>query len=299
MMLLCCAPMLRAQIDEPVDLGRGDAVERYLETLRLDRLLAVHLEQQVETLTGEARGLAATRLASLYGKLLESDKDPVLRRELEQRSRALLKLVPPDQVDDLRLTIVKARYFQAERESQASLLGATTPEEDQQLAREFLELLPDLRDIASGAQRDTRSLETRLRATNANIDEAAARDELEILRSRMSQARYYLGWAQVELARLTGQSRHAEQAMEDFGWLLGSGGDREPSVDAVAPGLLGYSHVARAALGCARAAALRGDDVNAKRWLDLVIDAGETLSEDVHSQLLAHQILVLSQAKRW
>jgi len=294
-----CASLAHAQIDTPSAAISEDSVEQYLETLGLDRLRAVHLEHRLQTLEGEARGLAATRLATLYGRLLELDKDPVFRRELERRSRQLLKLVPPDEVDDLRLTIVKARYFQAERESQASLLAATTPEEDQALAREFLAMLPDLRDIANKAQRDIRRLEGRLHARNSNIDEASARAELEAMRSRVSQSRYYLGWAQVELARLTGQSRHADRALEDFGWILGAGGDREPSVDAVAPGLLGYSHVARSALGCARAAALKGDDVNAVRWLDLVVESGETLSPEVYSQLLAHRIVVLSSAKRW
>ncbi len=299
MAIMLTAPMAQAQIDAPTVVASEDLVEQYLETLGLDRLRAVHLEQRLSALEGESRGLAATRLATLYGRLLESDKDPSFRRDIEHRSRALLKLVPPDDVDDLRLTIVKARYFQAERQSQASLLGATSPEEDQGLAREFLALLPDLRDIASDAQRAIRSLEGKLGSRRANVDEAAMRDELEMLRSRVSQAQYYLGWAQVELSRLTGQSRHADRAIEDFGWILGGGGDREPSVDAVAPGLLGYSHVARSALGCARAMALRGDDVNATRWLDLVIEAGDAVSADVRAQLLAHRIVVLSMAKRW
>lgn len=288
-----------AQIDAPTQTVSEDSVERYLDSLGLDRLRAVYLEQRLDTLEGEARGLAATRLATLYGRLLESDKDPVFRREIELRSRALLRIVPKEEVDDLRLTIVKARYFQAERESQASLLAETTPQEDQELSREFLSLLPDLLDIAKQAQRNIRKLEGRLGARHSDVDEAAIRAELDTLRSRVSQSRYYLGWSQVELARLTGQSRHADRALEDFGWILGSGGEGEPSVDAVAPGLLGYSHVARAALGCARASALKGDDVNAVRWLDLVVDSEETLSADVEAQLLAHRIVVLSMAKRW
>lgn len=294
-----CASIAHAQIDTPTEAVSEDSVERYLEALGLDRLRAVYLEQRLESLEGEARGLAATRLATLYGRLLERDKDPAFRRELERRSRQLLKLVPPEEVDDLRLTIVKARYFQAERQSQASLLAATTTEEDQALAREYLTMLPDLRDIANKAERDIRRLEGRLHARNSNIDEASAHAELEAMRSRVSQSRYYLGWAEVELARLTGQSRHADRALEDFGWILGAGGDREPSVDTVAPGLLGYSHVARSALGRARAAALKGDDVNAVRWLNLVVESGETLSPEVYSQLLAHRIVVLSSAKRW
>ncbi len=298
-LILVSASPAQAQIDAPTVVASEDSVEQYLETLGLDRLRAVHLEQRLSALEGESRALAATRLATLYGRLLESDKDPVFRREIEQRSRALLKLVPPDDVDDLRLTIVKARYFQAERQSQASLLGATSAEEDQGLAREFQAMLPDLRDIAAESQRAIRSLEGKLGSRRANVDEAAMRDELEALRSRVSQAQYYLGWAQVELSRLTGQSRYADRAIEDFGWILGGGGDREPSVDAVAPGLLGYSHVARSALGCARAMALRGDDVNATRWLDLVVEAGDAVSADVRSQLLAHRIVVLSMAKRW
>jgi hypothetical protein len=284
-----------AQEDPPTD----GSVDQYLNQLGLTALRSRHLEDRIEELEGEARGLAAVRLATLLGEMLEAEKSPDVRREIEQRSRALLRLVPPDEADDLKLTIAKARYFQTERDGQASLLAESEPAEDEVLAREFQALLPDLREIATQADREIRRIEIRLRASNADLDEAVVRQELDDLRSRRSQAYYYLGWSQVELARLTGQSRYANQAVRDFGWLLGSPNDREPSVENISAGLLSYAHVARAAIGCARAAALRGDDVGATRWLDLVIAARDSLSPEVQSQLLSQQILILSGAKRW
>lgn len=291
---LLCAPA-NAQDDTLIE----DSMDRYLENLGLDRLRARYLEEQISKLSGPARAEAATKLALLFGVLLESDANPEARRQIELRSLALLRLVPQDEADDLRLTIVKARYFRAERESQTSLLGETDPTQDEALVRDFLGLLPDLRELATRADREIRRLELRLRSATGDIDEQSSRDQLNLLRSRRSQAKYYLGWTQVELARLTGQRRHADQAMKDFGWLLGTPGDREPTVEGVSPGLLSYAHVARAALGCARAAALRGDDVGAARWLGMVTSASESLPPEVRSQLLAQQILVLSAAKRW
>lgn len=294
LLAMSCA-VVCAQEDPPP----GGSVDQYLNQLGLTALRSRHLEDRIEMLEGEARGLAAVRLATLLGEMLEAEKNPDVRREIEQRSRALLRLVPPDEADDLKLTIAKARYFQTERDGQASLLAETDPAEDEVLAREFQALLPDLREIATQADREIRRIEIRLRASNADLDEAMVRQELDDLRSRRSQAYYYLGWSQVELARLTGQSRYANQALRDFGWLLGSPNDREPSVENISAGLLSYAHVARAALGCARAAALRGDDVAATRWLDLVLAARDSLSPEVQSQLLSQQILILSGAKRW
>ncbi len=276
-----------------------DGIEQYLETLGLERLQAVHLEEAIDELIGEERQHAARRLARLYGRLLERETDADERRDLQRRSQRLLRLVPEEYADELRLTLVKARYFNTERESQASLLAAASPAEDEELARTLLELVPDLKDIAGKADSDIRRLERRLNAGRGDFDEQALRNDLDTLRSLRSQAHYYLGWAQTEIARLTGQSRHADAAIESFAWLLGAAGQREPSVEGVAPGLLGYAHVARAALGCARAQALRGDSVNASRWLELVVDAGDAIPEEVREQLLAHQIIVLSLARRW
>ena len=57
-------------------------------------------------------------------------------------------------------------------------------------------------------------------------------------------------------------------------------------------------HIARTGLGVALANSLRGNDVDAVRWLDAVGSA-EGVSQDVASQVFPRRIAVLAAAKRW
>ena len=105
------ACLLVAVLSGPV---HGDDVASFLESRGLDRLLAIHLEEGLDELSGDARGESATRLARLYAQLLmnaESDSD---RAYLEARGLQLLKGIPLGDADDLRVELLNGRYLVAE-----------------------------------------------------------------------------------------------------------------------------------------------------------------------------------------
>ena len=55
--------------------ARADDVSSFLESRGLERLLVIHLEQQMDSMTGDARSAAAKRLARLYARLLMTAED--------------------------------------------------------------------------------------------------------------------------------------------------------------------------------------------------------------------------------
>ncbi|HYE01887.1 MAG TPA: hypothetical protein VD963_01495, partial [Phycisphaerales bacterium] len=63
-------------------------------------------------------------------------------------------------------------------------------------------------------------------------------------------------------------------------------------------GLLKYEHIARAAIGCALCASLRGNDTEAMRWLDAVAEV-DSLPDSVREQVLPRRIAILARAGRW
>ena len=71
----------------------GDEVGAYLERHGLDGLLAVHLEERLKSVGGDERESLVLQLVGIYARLLESTDDPVLLRNLQDRSRRLLTAV--------------------------------------------------------------------------------------------------------------------------------------------------------------------------------------------------------------
>ncbi len=70
------------------------------------------------------------------------------------------------------------------------------------------------------------------------------------------------------------------------------------TLERVQPEMFKYEHIARAALGSAMAAGLRGSDVEAMRWLRALAEA-PALPPAVRDQLFARRMAVLGAAKRW
>ena len=59
--------------------ARGDEVAAYLQQRGLDGLLAVHLEERLESVGGDERESLVLQLVGIYARLLDSTADPVLR----------------------------------------------------------------------------------------------------------------------------------------------------------------------------------------------------------------------------
>ena len=94
--------------------ARGDEVAAYLERHGLDGLLAVHLEERLASVPGDERESLVLQLVGIYARLLASTDDPVLLRNLQERSRRLLSAVSPEVGQELQLALLRGAYRGAE-----------------------------------------------------------------------------------------------------------------------------------------------------------------------------------------
>lgn len=274
-----------------------DPVAAYLERQRLDEVLAAYLRGHLEGATSEERISLAERLGKLYARMLGSAADAPARQRLEAASRKLLQDVPEADSSDLRLSLAKASYLRVEEIAERARLKLATPQEMEEAKSVLRALGPTFIDLAKRLEAQVKVLEKR---------EAAARDQdMDALRTSLAEsrrlhslARYYGGWACYYDALLNQSSTQAQRAMEEFGVLLNAAPNRPASVDRVPKQLLHYEHIARAAMGCALSASIRGEHVEAVRWMDLLNEA-EDLPPSVGDQLFTRELIVLANAQRW
>lgn len=270
-------------------------VSAYLEQLGLMRLQAEDLAQRIAKTSGVERVQMAERLGRLYVRLLSDESTPDDRKKWEDRSRELLRTVPEADTYDLRLALNKALYLQAEDIIERHRLRLATPAEVSEAELSLRALKPQLEEIGTRANRRAEHLKT-LEEKGDFTDKMV--EELADAQRARSQAFYYAGWSAYYLALLTRADEPAADAMKDFGWLLNSSGSRIASIERLPKELLKYEHIARAAIGCGLATALRGNETLGLRWLEEVENA-EDLPESVKPQLLSRRITILSDARRW
>lgn len=284
-----------AEADAPATVGPDDALEAYLVRLGLSTLLAEHLEQRLAALPRDRRAPVADRLARLYVALLEAAGSADLRSQWERKADALLKEVPEADGFELRISLSRAMYTRAEDICERNRLRLATGEEAAEAERVLRQLEPQLREIAARVHRRVDALERIEKQGDANDE---VNRQLADARRVRSLAFYYSGWCNYYLAMLTRSEPAAIEAAKNFGWLLNSPNGRQPSLDRIPRALLKYEHVARAALGCALSASVRGNDVEAMSWLEAV-DEADDLPDPVRGQLLLRRIGILGSAKRW
>lgn len=272
-----------------------DALEAYLESLNLTGLRADFLLARLSSAPRDQRVAIAERLARLYVELLQNAATADERTRIGAKAEELLKLVPEADGFELRLNLAKALYLRAEDSAERTRMRLASADEAAQAKATLSGLEPQLRDIATRLHARVDALERR---ENSGIDDPALQGELGEARRLRSLAYYYTGWCDYYLAMLSGDAAPALEAMKAFGWVVGTPNNRVPSLDKLQPALLKYEHVARAALGCALCAALRGNDAEALRWVDAV-DQADDLPPAVREQLLSRRIIVLASTKRW
>lgn len=276
-------------------IGPDDALEAYLVRLGLTSLLAEHLELRLAALPRDQRGPVAERLAKLYVQLLESASDSQARGAWERKADALLADVPEAEGFELRISLSRALYIRAEDICERSRLRLAAEDEIAEADRVLRQLEPQLREIAVKVHRRVDTLE-RIEKQGDATDELNR--QLADARRIRSLAFYYSGWCSYYLALLTGSEPAAIEAFKSFGWLLNSPNGRLATLDRIPTALLRYEHVARAAVGCALAASVRGNDDEAMGWLEAVEEADE-LPDAVRGQLLLRKIGILGEARRW
>lgn len=274
-----------------------EALEGYLESRDLSNLLAAQLRGRLATATGEARNEIAERLGRVYVRQMSRAKTPDERRVIEEAARVLLESMPESSVFELRIDFAKTSYLRAEdliERFRVRIVGEAQLQEADRLLRL---ITPQFQEIATRVGHRIELLERREAGTRQDdLEETKA--QLADARRVRSLAQYYAGWCGYYGAMLSNNKGAAMRAMQDFGWLLNSGGGKLPEIDRVPKALLKYEHVARAAVGVAMCASLRDNDVEALRWLDLV-DETDGISPALRGELLSRRMVVLAGAKRW
>lgn len=284
----------RAQPEEPAPPPLSE-IERYLSDRGLRELLALHLNDRLKKTEGPERLALADRLGTIYVDLLDNAKTAPDRAHWEGLGQELLKQVPEADSFNLRLNLAKARYLQAEDVAEKHRLRLVTPEDRQEAERALRTVNATFTDIGGKLNKKVDQLE---RKESRDEDVPNLRADLSEARRLRSLAYYYAGWSNYYTAFLTGKPNTAEQALNDFGWLLNASGGRAASVDRAPASLLRYEHVARAAIGTALAESVRGHDDTALRWLD-AIEAADGAPDVIVKQLFGRRLVVYAAAKRW
>lgn len=282
---------------QPSDAASANVVDAYMESRGLKSLLAAHLLQQLRNAEGAERSKLAERLSKLQVELFDAATTPERQEQWERRTRELLSLVPDSESLELRLSLAKARFSRAEPNAELALLRVLSPDAAKKAEAEFRELAPVFADLALKANRTIDNLRRR--------EDGAPDEELAPLRALIEQAgqtaaasAYFAGWSSLYLAQMTGSKQDAESALVQLGSLLNAMPGRMPTVDRVPEGRLAVDHIARAALACAVAEALRGKDDTALRWIDAV-EQTPGLPQDIREMIWPRRLLVLATSKRW
>lgn len=271
------------------------AVEAYLAEHGLQEVLIAHLRNRLRAASAADRVAIAEQLGALYVARLSATGEAADRQELEEESRELLRLVPEAETFELRVDLAKATYLKAAELVERDALKMASPADRQEAERVLRAVAPTFQEIGAKVHQRVESLERQEAMDRGGAD---VREQLARARRVRSLAMYFSGWSECYLAMLTGDKQRAAKAMQDFGWLLNASGGRMASVERISKGMLRYPHVARAAIGCALASSLRGNDIEAMKWLD-AIELSEEIPEEVTPQLFTRRLAILAAAGRW
>lgn len=277
----------------------AEQLSAYLESSRLTALLAAHLESELRSAEGAARTRLARRLARVYAELLEADSSHDHTDELEQRARSLLAEVPDADSLDLRLTLARSAYSNAEQHAEKWRLRLNSRADADASRRAFVDLEHAFSDLATAAGRRVESLEKQEEST-IGADRTLLSAALASARRTRSMGHFLAGWSAYYIAELdpAASADAVAKAERHFGWLLNAKSGSAPTTDRVPEHLLTYEHVARAVIGVALCESLKGTHESALRWLHLVESAPE-LPESVARQLTARKMILLSRAGKW
>jgi hypothetical protein len=274
------------------------ALERYLERLDQRTLLIEHLEQRLSRTTGAERATLAERLTKLVAEELEATSAPSKRAELERRARALLDVIPEGDSIDLRLSLHRATYANAEDVAERWRLRLASAEEVEAAKRVFPALAAELARLGSIANRRVENLERLEEATRSGMDEEEIAEQLADSRRQRSMAMYLSAWCLTYQAELEDARSPALESLARYGWLLNAEPGQAPTIERVPEHILSYEHVARAALGVSASIGIAGDAGLAERWIEMVEDA-KGVDPSVLAQAQKRRMLLWARAARW
>jgi len=279
--------MALAQFGGPT---RADDLALYLERAGLNDLLAVHLEQQLGRATGEDREEILLRLAQIYSALIDRAEDPIRRRELEERTRALAEQARTGELPiDLELALLRSRYRGAEEVAERHRVRSAVPEDVERAKQTLAEITPLFRELSARAARAESSAQKELQRREGT----EALEGSEAYRQAAASARqssYLTAWSLHYSVLLgAGGREEALDAQERFDRIL----DLRPgdSADRVSIDRRGEEAFARSILGGALCRLQTATPDEAEEWLDLL--AHERSFGPLREQLTAWRLYVL------
>ncbi|GJM19877.1 MAG: hypothetical protein DHS20C14_20900 [Phycisphaeraceae bacterium] len=281
------APSVRAQ---------QDATESFLLDHGLDRLAETYLTDRAQRALGDDRDRLLARLGNYYAQRLADENDPTERARLMEAASELLAGSDASEVMGLRLAVAIARYRPAEETAELHRLLLADDTQAAEALASISEIATEFSRVGEQLERDVLYQERRQR-TAAVRDPGASLPELADARRNRSLAKYYAGWSRVYESTLTDREGPARAALEHFAWVLDTPGE-DPSLDRLPRSLIGYEHVARAAVGVAVAHSRLGNHDTALAWLDAVAEE-TTDKEALQAQVFTRRVAALARAGRW
>ncbi|RMH29816.1 MAG: hypothetical protein D6692_02845 [Planctomycetota bacterium] len=271
-----------------------DQTERALEAQgMLDVLEARLLEQFRDAQDEQERAGLIARLEDFYLDRIRSEPagSPV-RSALIDRAWRVVEAASEDQALELRLTLLVESYLVIERQAALDEVGLLSDADRRDAIATLSTVSARLRSIASLVTvRANRSL----RLARGSESEAATERMNTDLRLR-SLSNYYAGWSGLMLSLL--ENRRPDNAVfEAFGWLL-VGEGVVPSLENLRDASLEYEHVARAAIGVARAKHQAGDSAMADLWLRRVIES-PSVPDEIAVQARYRRIRIAADSGGW
>ena len=276
--------------------ARGDDVALFLEARGFDRLLVLHLEEQLDDLVGEDRSDAARRLARLYAQLLMVTDDPVERAYLETRGMQLIEGIPAGEVDDLRVELLNGRYLVAEDIAERHRLRLDDLGETQRAIEILDRLLEELEGIRIRALKQTEDL-GRAIERGTPFRSTSRREKLLRKEQLLRRVDYLLGWAYYYRAWLSDDPLTAERAETAFSTLL----ELEPGSirpEYVSRDLRSREIVAWSILGMAASRGMTQTAASSiSQWFDLLED--DTVPDSIRTILPGWRLAVLLDNGRY
>jgi tetratricopeptide (TPR) repeat protein len=239
--IVCAAAMMVSPA------ARADDVADYLRRHGLHRLLAVHLEQQLQGLSGEARDELVLELAGIYAQLLESAEGPALLADVQERSRRLLSAASASVGEELRLALLRGSYRGAESIAERHRLRQSNAEELQRARETFAEIIPRLTRLRTQIEGRLRQTENRLmRSGGAAATDLARRAEKT--QGLLTQCTFLAAWALYYQSWLNDRPDNARVAEGLFAKLLAADSPR-PRPQDISVDLRSMEAMSRSILG--------------------------------------------------
>ena len=247
---------------------RADDVAAFLEQRGLEQLLAVHLEERLQSVGGDAREAFVLRLVNIYARLLESIDDPALLRNLQERSRRLLASASAGVGQELRLALLRGSYRGAEKIAESHRLRQSTEQDVERAIETLAEIIPKLNRLRTQINSRVNQAERRLMRTGGNDAQALA-DEAEAIERLHTQCTFVTAWALYYQSWLNNRPDNARVAEAMFADLLDAESSR-PRPEEISVDFRAMEAMARSILGMALCKSITSSSGVALSWIELL-----------------------------